>query len=203
MNAQTSKMIIPWRLLMPTTIAQLKVITNKEATIIKGEILTKGGKTTPTKDGGTTIIKEEGTTVGTKHGGTTIIKEEGTTTTTTNKTGTNKTLHTKTKAKEEPTKPTKHLIKESTSTSTTQPPSSSALPSQSLPNPKGGINAITLRSGTKLQEMIHEEPSPIEVTQDEDMVEIEEVEEEDEAQEVVEEVIAQPRGVIPKDGNVL
>ncbi|XP_016199690.1 uncharacterized protein LOC107640699 [Arachis ipaensis] len=67
----------------------------------------------------------------------------------------------------------------------------------------GGINAITLRSGTKLQERSHEEPSPIEVTQDEDVVELEEVEEEDEAQEVVEEVIAQLRGGIPKDGNVL
>ncbi|XP_072077976.1 uncharacterized protein [Arachis hypogaea] len=88
----------------------------------------------------------------------------------------------------------------STYTSTTQPSSSSALPSQPLPNPKGGINAITLRSGTKLQERSHEEPSPIEV---EDGVEIEEVEEEDEAQEVVEEVIAQPRGGIPKDGDVL
>nr|XP_025652843.1 uncharacterized protein LOC112748818 [Arachis hypogaea] len=41
------------------------------------------------------------------------------------------------------------------------------------------------------------------VTQDEDVVEVEEIEEEDEAQEVVEEVIAQPRGGIPKDGNVL
>ncbi|XP_016206576.1 uncharacterized protein LOC107646948 [Arachis ipaensis] len=92
---------------------------------------------------------------------------------------------------------------ESTSTSTTQASSPSALPSQPLPNPKGGINAITLWSGTKLQEKSHEEPSPIEVTQDEDVVEIEEFDDEDEAQKVVEEVIAQPRGGMPKDGDVL
>ncbi|XP_016167703.1 uncharacterized protein LOC107610132 [Arachis ipaensis] len=84
MNAQTSK-----------------VITNMEETIIKEVISIKGGKITPTKDGETIIIKEEGTIVGTKDG----------TTTTTNKTDTNKILHTKTKTKEEPTKPTKHLIK--------------------------------------------------------------------------------------------
>ncbi|XP_016185692.1 uncharacterized protein LOC107627367 [Arachis ipaensis] len=82
---------------------------------------------------------------------------------------------------------------ESTSTSTTQSPTSSALPSQPLPDPKGGINAIT----------IHEELSPIEVTQHEDVVEIKKVKAEDEAQEIVEEVIAQPRGGISKDGNVL
>ncbi|XP_057739951.1 uncharacterized protein LOC130957072 [Arachis stenosperma] len=87
------------------------------------------------------------------------------------------------------------------STSTPQASSSSALPSQPLSNPKGGINAITLKSDTKLQERI--EPSLIEITQDEDVVEIEEVEEEDEAQEVVEEVIAQPRGGKYKDGDVL
>ncbi|XP_016192358.1 uncharacterized protein LOC107633230 [Arachis ipaensis] len=92
---------------------------------------------------------------------------------------------------------------ESTPTSTTQASSSSALPSQPLPNPKGDINAVTLRSGTKLQERNHEEASLIEVTQDDDVVEIEEVDEEDEAQEVVEEVIAQPRGRMPKDEDVL
>ncbi|XP_072062072.1 uncharacterized protein [Arachis hypogaea] len=78
---------------------------------------------------------------------------------------------------------------------------SSELPSQPIPNPKGSINATTLRFGTKLQE--RSEPSPKEVTQDEDVVEVEEVEEEDEVQEEVEDVIAQPRGEIPKDGNVL
>nr|XP_025631224.1 uncharacterized protein LOC112725072 [Arachis hypogaea] len=87
------------------------------------------------------------------------------------------------------------------STPTPQASSSSALPSQPLPNPKGGINAITLRSETKLQERI--EPSPIEITQDEDVVEIEEVKEENEAQEVVEEMITQPRGGKSKDGDVL
>ncbi|XP_016163332.1 uncharacterized protein LOC107605902 [Arachis ipaensis] len=78
---------------------------------------------------------------------------------------------------------------------------SSELPSQPIPNPKGSINATTLRFGTKLQE--RSEQSPKEVTQDEDVVEVEEVEEEDEVQEEVEDVIAQPRGEIPKDGNVL
>ncbi|XP_025664921.1 uncharacterized protein [Arachis hypogaea] len=92
---------------------------------------------------------------------------------------------------------------EPTSTSNVQPSSSSALPSQSLPNPKGGINAITLRSGAKLQERSLEEPSPIEVTQDEDVVAVEEVEEEDEVQEVFEEEVDQQRGEVPKDGNVL
>ncbi|XP_016172983.1 uncharacterized protein LOC107615433 [Arachis ipaensis] len=67
----------------------------------------------------------------------------------------------------------------------------------------GGINAITLRSSTKLQERSPNEPSPIEGTQDEDVVEIEEVEEENEVLEEVEKVIAQPRGRIPKDGDVL
>ncbi|XP_072076652.1 uncharacterized protein [Arachis hypogaea] len=88
-------------------------------------------------------------------------------------------------------------------TSNNQPSSSSALPSQPLSNPKGGINAITLRSGTKLQERSLEEPSPREVTQDDDIVEVEEVEEEDEVQEVVEREVAQLKDGVPKDGNVV
>nr|XP_025664780.1 uncharacterized protein LOC112763280 [Arachis hypogaea] len=89
------------------------------------------------------------------------------------------------------------------STSTTQPSSSSALPSQPLSNPKGGTNTITLRSGTKLQERSLQEPTPRKVTQDDDVVEVEEVEEEDEVQEVVEEEVDQPRDGVPKDGHVL
>ncbi|RYR77461.1 hypothetical protein Ahy_A01g001950 [Arachis hypogaea] len=52
----------------------------------------------------------------------------------------------------------------SSSNNTNQPSSSSNLPSQPQPNPKGGLNAITLRSGTTLEEIpprvledIHEE----------------------------------------------
>ncbi|XP_015949472.1 uncharacterized protein LOC107474364 [Arachis duranensis] len=71
------------------------------------------------------------------------------------------------------------------------------------PTPRGGINAITLRSGTKLQERSLEESSPKEVTQDEDVVGVEKVEEEDEVQEVVEEEFAQPRDGVSKEGNVL
>ncbi|XP_057719617.1 uncharacterized protein LOC130934043 [Arachis stenosperma] len=88
-------------------------------------------------------------------------------------------------------------------TFTTQPSRSSALPSQPLPILKGGINAITLRSGTKLQERSLEEPSPREVTQDKDVVEVEEVEEEDEVQERVEEEVAQIRDGVSMDGNIL
>ncbi|MED6154685.1 hypothetical protein PIB30_115081, partial [Stylosanthes scabra] len=36
---------------------------------------------------------------------------------------------------------------------TSQPSSSSGIPSQPLPNPKGGLNAITLRSGANLEEI--------------------------------------------------
>jgi len=89
-------------------------------------------------------------------------------------------------------------------TSTNQPLSSSGIPSQPLPNPKGGINAITLRSGTTLTERNQEEPSPIEHTQIEDSVkvedaEMEDAEEEDEVQDKVEEETALPRNGAPKD----
>ncbi|XP_015940379.1 uncharacterized protein LOC107465907 [Arachis duranensis] len=63
--------------------------------------------------------------------------------------------------------------------SNNQPSSSSGLPSQPLPNPKGGINAITLRSGTTLQERYQEEPSPSEHTPAEDAVEVEDAKEEE------------------------
>ncbi|XP_016192122.1 uncharacterized protein LOC107633003 [Arachis ipaensis] len=68
---------------------------------------------------------------------------------------------------------------------TSQPSSSSALPSQPLPNPKGGLNTITLRSGTTLQERSHKE-----TTLDKDIVEVEDKEE---VQKVVEEEVAQVR----------
>ncbi|XP_015970258.1 uncharacterized protein LOC107493715 [Arachis duranensis] len=68
----------------------------------------------------------------------------------------------------------------SSSTSNFQPVSSNGIPSQHLPNPKVGINAITLRSRTTLQERNQEEPRPKEHAPDADMVEVEDVEEEDE-----------------------
>ncbi|KAL4371812.1 hypothetical protein AHAS_Ahas06G0203200 [Arachis hypogaea] len=61
----------------------------------------------------------------------------------------------------------------------------------------------TPRSGTKLQESSPKAPSPIIVTQDEDVVEIEEIEEEEEAHEVVEDKVPQPRSEVSKDENVL
>ncbi|XP_057755719.1 uncharacterized protein LOC130974898 [Arachis stenosperma] len=70
-------------------------------------------------------------------------------------------------------------------------------------NKEGGINAITLRSGTTLQERSPEEPSSRQAIQDEDVIELEDVEEEDEAQEVVEEEVAQPRDGVSKEDNVL
>ncbi|KAL4287555.1 hypothetical protein AHAS_Ahas19G0197900 [Arachis hypogaea] len=41
-----------------------------------------------------------------------------------------------------------------TTQNTQQASTSSSLPSQSQPNPKGSINAITLRSGTKLDKNV-------------------------------------------------
>ena len=70
--------------------------------------------------------------------------------------------------------------------SNNQPLSSSGIPSQPLPNPKGGINAITLRSGTTLQERNQEEPSPPEHASTEEVVEIEDVEEEEDIQDMAE-----------------
>ncbi|XP_057747635.1 uncharacterized protein LOC130966829 [Arachis stenosperma] len=70
--------------------------------------------------------------------------------------------------------------------SNNQPLSPSGIPSQPLPNSKGGINAITLRSGTTLQGRNPEEPSPLEHAPADDMVEVEDVEEEDEAQGMAE-----------------
>ena len=77
-------------------------------------------------------------------------------------------------------------------TSTNQPSSSSGIPSQPLPNPKGGINTITLRSRTTLQERNHEEPSLPEHAPTENVVEVEDAEEEEDVQDIVEEEEAQP-----------
>ncbi|XP_057755772.1 uncharacterized protein LOC130974953 [Arachis stenosperma] len=85
------------------------------------------------------------------------------------------------------------------STPNNQPSSSNALPSQPLPNPKGGINAITLRSGTTLQERSPEESSSKEDIQVEDIVEVEDVEEEDEVQGTVAKEVAQSRNGVPKE----
>ncbi|XP_057746220.1 uncharacterized protein LOC130965477 [Arachis stenosperma] len=87
---------------------------------------------------------------------------------------------------------------EPSSTFNNQPTSSSALPSQPLPNPKGGINAITLRSGITLQERSQEEPSSKADILVEGIVEVEDIEEEDVVREVVEEEAAQPRNEAPK-----
>ncbi|XP_015960756.1 uncharacterized protein LOC107484730 [Arachis duranensis] len=89
------------------------------------------------------------------------------------------------------------------STPNSQPSCSSTLSSQPLPNPKGGINAITLRSNTTLQEKSSEEPSSREATQDEEVVEVEDVEDKDEVQEMVDEEVAQPKDGVSKEENVL
>ncbi|XP_057746871.1 uncharacterized protein LOC130966119 [Arachis stenosperma] len=86
---------------------------------------------------------------------------------------------------------------EPSSTLSNQPASSNALPSKPLPNPKGRINAIILRSKTTLQERSHEEPSSKVDIPVEDIVEVEDVEEEDVVQEVVEEEAGQPRNEAP------
>ncbi|KAL4344449.1 hypothetical protein AHAS_Ahas11G0179500 [Arachis hypogaea] len=60
---------------------------------------------------------------------------------------------------------------------TNQPSSSSNLPSQPQPNPRGGLNAITLRSGTTLEEIpprviedIHEEEVVVEAPHEEEVI---------------------------------
>ncbi|XP_072076807.1 uncharacterized protein [Arachis hypogaea] len=60
---------------------------------------------------------------------------------------------------------------------TNQPSSSSNLPSQPQPNPRGGLNAITLRLGTTLEEIpprvmgeIHEEEVVVEAPHEEEVV---------------------------------
>nr|XP_025628332.1 proline-rich receptor-like protein kinase PERK12 [Arachis hypogaea] len=84
------------------------------------------------------------------------------------------------------------------STPNNQPSSFSSLPSQPLPNSKGEINAITLRSGTTLQERGPEEPSFREDIQVEDVVEVEDVEEEDKVHDAVDAEVAQPKKEYPR-----
>ncbi|XP_016206845.1 uncharacterized protein LOC107647263 [Arachis ipaensis] len=68
---------------------------------------------------------------------------------------------------------------------------------------KGSINAISLRSGTILQERSSKESKAKEATIDEDIVEVENVEDVEEVQEVVEEKVAQVRKSGPKEEDVL
>ncbi|XP_015965771.1 uncharacterized protein LOC107489532 [Arachis duranensis] len=75
----------------------------------------------------------------------------------------------------------------------------SAIPSQPQPNSKGGINAITLRSGTQLKEKKVKDPSSITITQEEEGIEIEEIEEEEEAQAIVEDEVTQPTSEVTKN----
>ncbi|XP_072088094.1 uncharacterized protein [Arachis hypogaea] len=86
----------------------------------------------------------------------------------------------------------------SSNTSNNQLTSSSVLPSQPLPNPKGGINAITLRSGTTLQERNYEEPSSKADISVASTVEVEDAKEEEKVQKVVEEKATTPRNEAPR-----
>ncbi|KAL4365121.1 hypothetical protein AHAS_Ahas07G0074400 [Arachis hypogaea] len=86
---------------------------------------------------------------------------------------------------------------------TSQPSSSSALPSQPLPNPKGSLNAIYLRSVTTLEERSPKELREKKTTLDEDVVEVEDVEDKEEVQEVIEEEVIQVRESGSKEEDVL
>ncbi|XP_016178115.1 probable serine/threonine-protein kinase tsuA [Arachis ipaensis] len=90
-----------------------------------------------------------------------------------------------------------------TNTNTNQASSSSNLPSQPLPNPKGSINAITLRSGTMLEEV---EPKPIKLAADVPNVEVGEtmeINEDDKEKKVAKEEEEQLRAKEPKRQNNL
>ncbi|XP_025652400.1 uncharacterized protein [Arachis hypogaea] len=86
---------------------------------------------------------------------------------------------------------------------TPQASTSSAIPSQPLPNPKGGINAVTLRSGTQLKERDSTAPNPMKVAQEEDGVEIEAIDEEEESHVIVEDEEPQPRSEVPRKEQIL
>ncbi|XP_015947326.2 uncharacterized protein LOC107472307 [Arachis duranensis] len=79
------------------------------------------------------------------------------------------------------------------STSTPQPPIQSVIPSQPQPNPKGGINAITLRSGTQLKRKEAKDSSLITTVQEEERIDIEEVVEEETPQATVEDEVQPTR----------
>ncbi|XP_015961482.1 uncharacterized protein LOC107485458 [Arachis duranensis] len=81
---------------------------------------------------------------------------------------------------------------------TPQPPIQSIIPSQPQPNPKGGINAITLRSGTQLKEKGAKDSNPITTAQEEERINIDEVVEEETPQVIVEDEEAQPTKETPK-----
>ncbi|XP_016178330.1 uncharacterized protein LOC107620718 [Arachis ipaensis] len=87
--------------------------------------------------------------------------------------------------------------------STFQPSSSSELPYQSLPNPKGSINAVSLRSDTILQERSSKESKANEAILDEDIVEVEDVDNKEEVKEVIQEEVAQARESGPKEEDAL
>ncbi|XP_025635927.1 uncharacterized protein [Arachis hypogaea] len=86
---------------------------------------------------------------------------------------------------------------------TPQASTSSAIPSQPLPNPKGGMNAVTLRSRMQLKERDSKASSPIKVVQEEDGVEIEEIEEEEESHIIVEDEDPLPRSEVPRKEQIL
>ncbi|XP_072087165.1 uncharacterized protein [Arachis hypogaea] len=162
------------------TITKGAIITkgtpNKEATIAKGVTTPiKDGGIAPTKVGGTIINKEEGTMEATKGGTTTL----------------HKTAIVLIARMEPPSIPT------------SQASTSSAIPSQPLPNPKGGINAVTLRSGTQLKERNSKAPSPMKVAQEKYGVEIEEIEEEEESDVIVEDEDPLPRSEVPRKEQIL
>ncbi|XP_057740075.1 uncharacterized protein LOC130957222 [Arachis stenosperma] len=173
----------------PKAIVEAVVLTKVGTTIKVGKTTptrdreitpTKAGETIPTKDGGTTTIKKAETTVKIRGGTTTIIS----------RIGISRTLLTNSRTK---ASLIEHLTKRKPST----------LSSQLLPNPKGKINVITLRSGTTLQERSHEEPSSREDIRVEDIVEVEDAEEEEEkVQDMVGEEVAQPRNGVPKEDEV-
>ncbi|XP_015940487.1 uncharacterized protein LOC107466026 [Arachis duranensis] len=86
---------------------------------------------------------------------------------------------------------------------TPQPPTQSVIPFQPQPNPKGGINAVTLRSGTQLKEKGAKDSNPIQTAQGEEGIDIEEVVEEETPQVIVENEEAQPTKETPKTKRTL
>ncbi|KAL4287400.1 hypothetical protein AHAS_Ahas19G0182400 [Arachis hypogaea] len=83
-------------------------------------------------------------------------------------------------------------------TNTIQASSTSNLPSQPIPNPRGNIDAITLRSGTTLEEV---EPKPIKLAEDAPNVEVSEImeiDEDDKEEEITKEEEEQLRAKEPK-----
>nr|XP_025664918.1 uncharacterized protein LOC112763476 [Arachis hypogaea] len=82
-------------------------------------------------------------------------------------------------------------------------PTPQASTSSAIPNPKGGINAVTLGSGTQLKERDSKAPSPMKVAQEEDGVEIEEIEKEEESHVIVEDEDLLPRSEVPRKEQIL